>query len=157
MITLWAPIGDTCFLTAALESQIVLEGVTKAKYECLRAIWDRTGKRVLGHSAWDWGSESLKTGRWKGRYVGSLTSLSWYPELWKMILSILCILMLDYPPVGRRKSLPDFWGGEFLLLSFFLVVLGLRSGVLLYLSDPPNFYMLFTGESWLTKLVWLMM
>ena len=53
--------------------------------------------------------------------------------LWKMILSILCILMLDYPPVGRRKSLPDFWGGgvlAFLQISwkgescFFLGFLG---------------------------------
>ena len=35
----------------------------------------------------------------------------------------------------------------------FLVGLGLRSGVLLYLSDPPNFHMLCTGESYLTILV----
>ena len=38
----------------------------------------------------------------------------------------------------------------------FLEISGLISVVLLYLSDPSHFHMLFTGESYLTELVWLM-
>src|SRR5271154_3389458 len=37
--------------------------------------------------------------------------------------------------------------------NWFLKISGLRSVVLLYLSDPSHFHMLFTGESYLTKLV----
>ena len=56
--------------------------------------------------------------------------------------------MLDYPPVGRRKYLPGFWGKGGSCLDSWA-----GSVVLLYLSDPPNFHMLFTAESSLTILV----
>ena len=50
--------------------------------------------------------------------------------------------------MGRRKSSSWIFGGkgESCLDSW------AGSVVLLYLSDPPNFHMLFTGESYLTKL-----
>lgn len=41
----------SAFLTAGLESRIVSEGVTKAKYERLKVIWDRCIK--LEKAFWD--------------------------------------------------------------------------------------------------------
>src|ERR1700677_2939101 len=57
--------------------------------------------------------------------------------------------MLDNPPVGRRKFSSWIFGGK----GGSCLDSWAGSVVLLYLSDPPNFHMLFTAESSLTILV----